>query len=153
MRCSEVHERIVEGLLEGPAQAHLSACPTCQAFARDLRSLQAGFEFLARQAPPEPSWGFAARVLRRLDEAPPGLIEPLEIVARRAVLAAGALAMTAMMAFVLSSSGPLRGGGSQSFSLARADSSETVETLLAGGIEESEELNLLPVTLNGADSR
>jgi hypothetical protein len=81
------------------------------------------------------------------------MLEPLEIIGRRAVLAAGALAMTVMMALALSSSGPLRGERSGAFSLSRAEATESAETLLAGGVDENEEINLLPVSLNGGDSR
>ena len=155
MRCNEVHELIVAGSLTVPAQEHLNACPPCQSFARDEESLRAGFELLAKNEVPEPSWGFAARVLRGLDEAPARMFEPLEIIGRRAVLAAGALAMTVMMALALalSSSGPPREGRQGAFSLSRAESTETAETLLAGGVDENEEINLMPVSVNGGDSR
>ena len=153
MRCNEVHELIVAGSLTAPAQAHLDACPPCQSFARDEESLRAGFELLAKNEVPEPSWGFAARVLRGLDAAPARMFEPLEIIGRRAVLAAGALAMTVMMALALSSSGPLREGRQGAFSLTRGESAETVEILLAGGVDENEEINLMPVSVNGGDSR
>ena len=155
MRCNEVHELIVAGSLTAPAQEHLDACPQCQSFARDEESLRAGFELLAKNEVPEPSWGFAARVLRGLDAAPARMFEPLEIIGRRAVLAAGALAMTVMMALALalSSSGPPREGRQGAFSLSRAESTETAETLLAGGVDENEEINLMPVSVNGGDSR
>jgi len=153
MRCNEVHELIVAGSLTALAQEHLDACPQCQSFARDEESLRAGFELLAKNEVPEPSGGFAARVLRGLDEAPARMFEPLEIIGRRAVLAAGALAMTVMMALALSSSGPLREGRQGAFSLTRGESAETVEILLAGGVDENEEINLMPVSVNGGDSR
>ena len=90
-------------------------------------------------------------MLRGLGEAPARMLEPLEIIGRRAVLAAGALAMTVMMALALSSSGPLRGERSGAFSLSRAEATESAETLLAGGVDENEEINLLPVSLNGGE--
>ena len=153
MRCNEVQELIFGGSLTAPAQSHLDACPQCRALAREAESLDAGFALLAQDAVPEPSWGFASRVLRGLGEAPARMLEPLEIIGRRAVLAAGALAMTVMMALALSSSGPLRGERTGTFALSSVESTETAETLLAGGVDENEEINLLPVSLNGGDSR
>jgi len=153
MRCKDVQEIIIEESLHPSAREHLAACPQCQSFARDAESVQAGLELLARDVVPEPSWGFAARVLRGLDESPARIFEPLETIGRRAVLVAGAVAMTVMMVLALSSSGPVRAGDQGTFSLSRADSSESVETLLAGGVEENEEINLLPVSTNGGDSR
>lgn len=153
MRCNEVQELMVAGSLNGPAQEHLAACPQCRSFARDAESLDAGFALLAQDAAPEPSWGFAARVLRGLDETPARMFEPLEFIGRRAVLAAGALAMTVMMALALSSSGPLRGERPGTFALSSVESTETAETLLAGGVDENEEISLLPVSMNGGDSR
>jgi hypothetical protein len=153
MRCNDVHELIFGGSLTAPAQEHLDACPQCRALAREAESLNAGFALLAQDAVPEPSWGFASRVLRGLNEAPSRMLEPLEIIGRRAVLVAGALAMTVMMALALSSSGPLRGERTGTFALSSVESTETAETLLAGGVDENEEINLLPVNVNGGDSR
>jgi hypothetical protein len=153
MRCKDVQEIIIEGALDRAAREHLAACPQCQSFARDTESVQAGLELLAQDVVPEPSWGFAARVLRGLDESPARVFEPLETIGRRAVYLAGAVAMTVMMVLALSSSGPLRGRSQGTFSLSRADSSESVETLLAGGVDENDEINLLPVSTMGGESR
>ena len=152
MRCNDVQGRLMEGTMDAPANEHLAACPECRSFAGRVESLQTGFKFLAQEVAPEPSFGFAARVLRRLEDSPKSIFGPLEVIGRRAVLAAGAVAMTVMLALAISSSSPLRGGG-EAFSFARADSSETLETLLAGGVEENEEMSLLPVSVNGADPR
>lgn len=154
MRCKEVQESIVDGNPSAPAHEHLAACLECQALARDAEALQAGLKLLANDHDtlPEPSWGFAGRVLARLDESPARLFEPLEVIGRRAVYAAGLLAMTVMMVLALSKSGPVR-GSQETFSLTRAESSDTAEVLLAGGVDEYEELNVLPVNLNGGDSR
>ncbi|MBI4164758.1 MAG: hypothetical protein HY508_03370 [Acidobacteria bacterium] len=152
MRCKDVQENIIEGSLDQLAREHLAACARCQSFARDAETVQAGFELLATDVVPEPSWGFAARVLRGLDESPARVFGSLETIGRRAVLAAGVVAMTVMMVLALSSTGPVRGRGQGSFSLARADSSESLETLLAGGVDEYEEINLLPVSAMGGES-
>jgi hypothetical protein len=153
MRCKDVQEIIIEGALGQSAREHLAACPQCQSFARDAESVQAGFELLARDVVPEPSWGFAARVLRSLDESPARVWESLETIGRRAVYFAGAVAMTVMMVLALSNSGPVRGRSQGTFSLSRADSSESAETLLAGGVDENDDINLLPVSTAGGESR
>lgn len=153
MRCEKIQQNIIEESLDRAAREHLAVCPQCQSFARETESLQAGFKLLAQDSAPEPSWGFAARVLRRLEESPAALFEPLESIGRRAVYAAGAVAMTVMMALALSSSGPVREENSGTFSLSHGENSETVETLLAGGVDENEEMNLLPVGMNEGDSR
>jgi len=152
MRCKEVREWIVDGNLSAPAQAHLATCAECQSFARDAGVLNTAFEFLAEDAIPEPSWGFAGRVLARLNESPARLFDPLEVIGRRAVYAAGLLAMTIVMVLALSKSGPVR-GTQGTFSLKGSESSYTAEVLLAGGVDVSEEANVLPVNLNGGDLR
>lgn len=153
MRCQDIQENIIEGTMDAAASEHAASCAECRSFASAHEKLRAGLALLARDATPEPSWGFAQRVVRRLGEVPASVFEPLELIGRRAVLAAGALAMTVMLALAISSSSPLRDGGSSGLSFARADASESVETLLAGGVEENEEMSLLPVSLNGAEPR
>jgi hypothetical protein len=153
MQCNEVQDLIVAGTLNGSLQEHLETCAQCRAFARDAELFEAGLTLLAKEAAPDPSWGFSARVLRRLDESSSRVLEPFESIGRRAVLLAGALAMTVVMVMALSSSGPLRSGSQQAVSWTRGESTESAETLLAGGVEETEEINLLPVSVNGGDSR
>ena len=67
MRCDDVQEKIVDGQPEALIREHLAACAECRAFARDWQQLQAGLRSLSGETAPEPSWGFAARVLRRID--------------------------------------------------------------------------------------
>ena len=153
MRCKEVQDGIVDGNLSPLAHAHVADCPECQAAARDAEGLHAGLKLLAADAPPEPSWGFAGRVLVRLDEKPARFFEPLEVIGRRAVLAAGVLATTLLMLAAFSTGGTTGGDARGSFSLTRNGASETAEVLLAGGVDEYEELNVLPDIVNGGDQR
>lgn len=153
MQCNEVQDLIVAGSLDALTKQHLESCPACNSLARDAESLRGGLALLAQDVPPEPSWGFAARVLRHLDDAPARFMEPLEFIGRRAVLAAGALAMSVMMALALSTSLAPRSDAQREFVWSRAESTESAETLLAGGVDESEEVSLLPVSTNGGDSR
>ena len=48
---------------------HLSTCPACAAYAQDWARLRSGMRRVAMQATPEPSLGFANRLVRNLQEA------------------------------------------------------------------------------------
>ncbi len=70
-----------------------------------------GFRLLAQDAVPEPSWGFSERVARRLNEsaqAERGAADLIERAGRRVVWATLALTLTAVLALVVPSSGPVR---------------------------------------------
>jgi hypothetical protein len=149
MRCADIQDRIIEGRLEAGDREHLAACAECAAMARDAETLAAGLHLLAQEAAPEPSWGFSERVLRRLGESPARFFEPLEVIGRRAVLAAGLLAASVVIVLTLSSPASLRERIEASFS----SSSESSEVLLAGGVDESEDLSILPDASMGGDSR
>ena len=115
MRCEEVRKSLLEGWsqdVEEPARTHLSACKECRLYARDLGLLRGGFQALAQELVPEPSWGFAERLLRRLEEGAdtPNLAEEFfERVGRRVVYVAGTLALVLILVLAVPSSGPLRG--------------------------------------------
>jgi hypothetical protein len=149
MRCADIQDRIIEGRLEAGDREHLAACAECAAMARDAETLAAGLHLLAQEAAPEPSWGFSERVLRRLGEAPARFFEPLEVIGRRAVFAAGLLAATVLMVVTLSNPTSLRERLDASFS----NSTESSEVLLAGGVDESEDLSVFPDGSMGGDSR
>ncbi|MGH9344489.1 MAG: hypothetical protein ACRD19_12095 [Terriglobia bacterium] len=124
MRCKEMQRMAWENSQPGPnggarlaspleaaALRHLEGCARCQSYLKDLQALQAGFGVLARDAAPDPSWGFSDRVLRRLNEekarkAPAP--EFLESVGRRVILATLILVFTLLLAMILPSSGPVR---------------------------------------------
>ena len=126
MRCEDVQKILIgSGGGEHPAafREHMAVCPACQACARDLESLQAGFHVLAAQSGPEPSWGFATRLVRRLNDLQEGVrgTDFLEQVGRRVVYAAGLLTLLILLALVLPSSGPLRGPTTSELYWAQAD--------------------------------
>jgi anti-sigma factor RsiW len=50
-------------------QEHLSTCAACAEYAQDWARLYSGMRLVAMQAAPEPSLGFASRVVRNLQEA------------------------------------------------------------------------------------
>lgn len=116
MRCDEVREIVGQESLEAaspPVRAHLVACAACREYAREWNLLRGGFHVLRQEHPPKPSLGFAARLVRRLEEVPaPGLMEEfLERVGRRVVYATSLLALILLLALALPDSGPLRGPG------------------------------------------
>jgi len=116
MRCKEVEailDSVSEGELSAPVQEHLSACADCQAMRRDLWLMRAGFRALAQEPPPEASFGFSTRVIRRLgsvvESGGSATAEFIERIGRRFVLAGLLVTMSLLLALVLPSSGPLRG--------------------------------------------
>jgi hypothetical protein len=115
MYCEEVRtilEEVPTGGLPSPVRKHLEVCRICAAYARDWRLISAGLRELSREPVPEASWGFAARVVRRIEEAgaiPRPRPEFVEQVGKRFVYATLMLTLTVLLAFLLPSSGPLRG--------------------------------------------
>lgn len=115
MRCKDVVTTLEEMGTNAPPQSiteHLSGCPACADNFKDLRLLRAGFRTLAEDRAPDASFGFASRVMRRLDDmvdSGRGAAEFLERAGRRFVLATLLLAMSMLLALVLPSSGPVRG--------------------------------------------
>jgi hypothetical protein len=113
MRCRGVNE-ILEawGSAELPAalREHLAGCASCRAHHESREILRAGFRALAEEALPEAPIGFAARLVRRLEEA---VSEParefLERAGRRVVYASLVLAMTVLLGLLVPPWSPLRG--------------------------------------------
>jgi hypothetical protein len=143
MRCEEVHRILLEDWPEeisATVREHLAGCPACGALARECGLVRAGFRALAAEPVPGPSWGFAARVLRRLEESPaPEGLEFLERAGRRVVYASFALALTLLLALVLPSSGPLRGPTVADFYLAQQESVTIAsDPILTGELAEND---------------
>jgi hypothetical protein len=78
---------------------------------RDARVVHAGFCALAEEAAPEASFGFASRLIRRLQEweEKGARQEFFETVGRRFVYATLALTLALLLSLVLPTSGPVRG--------------------------------------------
>lgn len=113
MRCEEFEERLGElesADLPAPVREHAAGCAVCRGYLRDWRVARAGLRLLAAEPIPELPVGFAARLVRQLEEA--ALVraseEFLEHVGRRFVYASLALALTVLLFLLLPSSGPLR---------------------------------------------
>lgn len=113
MRCKDIQEMAwAQGPadeLQAPVFEHIKHCGACRSYVKDLAALRAGFGSLARDAAPDPSWGFSERVLRRWRETGAGRTpEFLENAGRRVILAALVLVFTLLLAMIVPSSGPVR---------------------------------------------
>jgi len=117
MRCEDVRERVDElweGQVPAEMRTHLAACPACAEYRREVRLVRAGLRLLAQDPAPEPTLGFAARLVRRLGEWTEESVraEFFESVGRRFVYATLVLAMLLLVALVVPSTGPVRGPAS-----------------------------------------
>jgi len=115
MRCREIQEALDEfNGIEATVflREHLDRCRSCRSYAESRRLVRAGFKALAEEPVPEASVGFAARLVRSLEETV-GRVDParefLERAGRRAVYASLVLAMTVLLGLLVPSWSPLRG--------------------------------------------
>jgi anti-sigma factor RsiW len=71
MRCGKARRLVFEesGARSVRLEQHLATCAACAADAQDWSRLQRGMRQVAMQAMPEPSVGFASRLVRNLQEA------------------------------------------------------------------------------------
>jgi anti-sigma factor RsiW len=90
---------------------HIARCPACAAAYRDFRLVRAGLDLWKQEAPPQPSVGFAERLVRQLSEISkaPSVAEFFERVGRRFVYVALVLTSLALLALSLPATGPVRG--------------------------------------------
>ena len=126
MRCDDVRmtlEECRDGAVPETLHEHLAACKECTAWWQEWRLLSAGFRALAAEPAPEPSLGFSARVLRRLEEGAPFGWGPagdfFERAGRRVVWATLLVTLTMLLSLVLPSSGPVRGSSDPEYLLAQ----------------------------------
>jgi hypothetical protein len=114
MRCDDLRERL-ESLWEGEqspeVRQHLAQCAACGRYVRDLRLVRAGFRVLKQETAPEPSLGFAERLVRLWGELSkqPSVAEFFEQAGRRFVYATLALTFLLLVALALPPTGPIRG--------------------------------------------
>ena len=114
MDCKEIRDLVRERWgeeLPAEAREHMSKCAGCEVYWRNARFLQAGFRALAEETPPDASFGFASRLVRRLQEweATGARSEFFETVGRRFVYATLALTLALLLSLALPSTGPVRG--------------------------------------------
>jgi hypothetical protein len=114
MRCNLIRERL-DDLWEGEATAeirqHLTQCAACAGYYRNLRLVRSGLRLLKSEEAPEPSLGFAERLVRQLGEMSkaPSVADFFERVGRRFVYAGLVLTFLALLALALPPTGPVRG--------------------------------------------
>ena len=114
MRCDDIRDRL-DNLWEGEETAevrqHLTQCAGCARYYRDLRLVRSGLRLWKSEEAPEPSLGFAGRLVRQLGEMSkaPSMADFFERVGRRFVYASLVLTCLALLALALPSTGPLRG--------------------------------------------
>jgi hypothetical protein len=152
VRCKNAQDILISGGADARVTEHLQVCPVCQAFARDCENLQEGWHALAARPAPEPSWGFAQRVLRRLQELPAraGADENFfERVGRRVVYAASVLALILLIALALPSSGPLRGPTPMEITMAQSERLGGAVAVFAEDVADSPEVNPRPIDPKG----
>jgi hypothetical protein len=114
MRCNDIRERlddVWEGGEAAEVRQHLTQCTACAGYVRDLRLVRAGFNLWKGEGAPEPSLGFAERLVRQLGELTraPSVADFFERVGRRFVYATLVLTFLALLALALPSTGPIRG--------------------------------------------
>ena len=128
MRCDEVRRTIEETWGEEQSKVvldHLAQCADCRSLAQRADRLALGFRVMAAEATPEPSWGFASRVVRRAEEVQRSETAVEEFflrVGRRVVYATCVLAVTLLLALVLPASGPFRGPATGELYFAQVES-------------------------------
>ncbi len=114
MRCDDFRIMVEEARGGAKSEAlaeHLEVCAQCRAYAEDWAGLSEAFRSAAADPAPEPSVGFAERLVRRLatsSAAESAAMEFFERVGRRVALATVLLAMLTLLVLGLPSSGPVR---------------------------------------------
>jgi len=114
MNCNDIRDRL-DNLWESKeapeVRQHLDGCGACTQYRRELLVLRAGLHLLKIEDAPQPSIGFADRLVRRLGEidAPQSLSEFFERIGRRFVYASLVAAFLAVLALAVPSTGPVRG--------------------------------------------
>jgi len=113
MRCDDIRHRLNmnwDEELPSEVRRHVAECASCSAHHRDLRLLRAGFTLWQGEEPPAPSLGFPDRLVRQLGEISkaPSVGDFFELVGRRFVYATLTLALLAVLAVAVPSTGPVR---------------------------------------------
>ncbi len=114
MRCDDFRVMLEEtrpDAMPELVRAHLEKCPECRSYAEDWGRVSEAFHAAAAEPLPEPTFGFANRLLRRLASSPGAeraAREFVERVGRRVAFATMLLAMLPLLALGLPTSGPVR---------------------------------------------
>lgn len=145
MDCKEIRDLVGERWgeeLPVEAREHLSECARCEAYWRNARFLRAGFHALAEETPPEASFGFASRLVRRLQqwEATGARSEFFETVGRRFVYATLALTLALLLSLALPTSGPVRGVAGADFLGLQSHNQVSQADVVGGDFGDSHDL-------------
>ena len=114
MRCDEIRQIVLEeeeGMPPAALQDHLRTCASCASYLDQWERLRAGLRRLAEQPAPEPSLGFARRVVRAVEDpslAGRWLDWSLVLAGRRFVYAALTAALLLVLGLLVPASGPVR---------------------------------------------
>jgi len=112
MGCRQLRKALLEAEIKPAAmQEHLRTCGSCAAYVKQWEELRAGLRRVAEQPPPEPSLGFAQRVVRKAQEPSfAGALADLSLVraGRRFVYAALTAALLLVLGMLVPASGPVR---------------------------------------------
>lgn len=133
MRCEQAREMAWDAGAEGlpdSAKQHMESCAACRFYAGHLATARAGFRSLGREEAPDPSWGFSARVLRRLNEEIPSrraAPEILESAGRHVILATLVLVFALLLVMIVPASGPVRRQPSLNTYWSQAETATTTE--------------------------
>ncbi len=147
MRCRDVRDHINELWMgEAPLalREHLATCPVCDAWAREARRVGLGFLALAEEPAPDPTLGFAARLVRRLKETADQSAREvfMERAGRRFVYATLLMTLGLLLALVLPSSGPVRGPATADLLMAQPELVAARPNPVVGG-DLQEDLDVL----------
>jgi hypothetical protein len=134
--------------------AHLSSCATCAEWLKDWRTMTEGFRLLAQDVGPEPSWGFAERVVRRLDDSVDplrGAVDLIERAGRRVVWATFAMTLAAVLALIVPSSGPVRAASEPEYLLVQPQSAsgQNEQILDVDNVDDSASQAVQPAAPSG----
>ena len=147
MHCDDIRERW-EDFWEGEGSAevreHLRECPGCARYYRDLRLVRSGLRLWRREAAPEPSLGFAERLVRQLGalSKTPSVAYFFERVGRRFVYATLVLTFLALLALALPRTGPVRGLTAADIQISAQEASLAYSDPLGGsGLQEFPDLS------------
>jgi hypothetical protein len=146
MDCKEIRDLVGERWgeeLPAEAREHMSKCAGCEVYGRNARFLQTGFRALADEAPPDTSFGFASRLVRRLQEweATGARSEFFETVGRRFVYATLALTLALLLSLALPTTGPVRGVAGADFLALQSHSQTSQPDVVGGDLGDTHELN------------
>jgi len=126
MRCRKLRKLIIaESAVRSPEiEGHLAHCPECAAYARDWARLHGAMRLMAEELAPEPSIGFAARLVRQLPNAAASARArelSLERTGRRFVFGGLLAALLLMLGLLVPPSGPIRSPEAAEIQTARSE--------------------------------